>query len=104
MAIYWTNAWSDSGFGMREDCAMTRRDTAEKARAAAVADMATMTDLEDNEQIVVGPMGEIDCWAKVPASWTMDEIAEYAAEKGIDPADISVRRPGRHPAARIRPG
>ena len=98
MICYWTNDWNDQGTAMAEDAAMYSAESADLARCAALYDVAnSLSYVEEGEQVVVGPIMESDCWAKVPADWTQEEIEGYAIDKGIYPEDITVRRPGQHP-------
>ena len=110
MAFYWTTDLDDHGRAIREDCSLNRAETEEAAMTAARAALARELDPEDVGKIEVGEITESDCWARVPADWSSSKICEYAAERGVDPADVSIARPGEHPGLQsntwlsVRPG
>ena len=45
----------------------------------------------------VEPLFEMDCWVKVPANWTDDEISAFAEREGVHKDDLIVQRDGEHP-------
>ena len=95
--FYWTLDLDDHGQAVREDCQFNRANSQEAACQAARAALLKQIDPEHFPAVEVGEIGESDCWSKVPADWSDDQISDYAREKGLDPHDVYAARPGQHP-------